>query len=102
MALTPETSTAHPFVSVLYGSAARGDSDNLSDIDILIIDDDPHRQYFYPDASVVRYEWSEIAEMKTYGSLFLRHLRQHSRILDGNIVGKISYTELLEQVPSYA
>ena len=101
MALAGSGSKETPFVCVLYGSAARGDSDNLSDVDVLVVDDVKNRHHQYENASVVRYGWSEMAEMRAYGSLFLRHLRLHSRVLTGNDIGKIAYSQVLDTIPSY-
>jgi Nucleotidyltransferase domain len=101
MALITDASVELPFVSVLYGSAARGDSDNLSDIDILVLGAGDEERHLDRDACVVRYQWSEICEMKSYGSLFIRHLRQHSLILDGNDLGKSWYQALLKEIPNY-
>jgi len=76
------------FASWLYGSHARGDADDLSDVDVLVISDsvdDPiDIQDLYPSrnaASVTRYTWGELEGMVESGSLFLRHLQMEGRPL---------------------
>jgi Nucleotidyltransferase domain len=77
-----------PTVEVwVYGSAARGDADDLSDFDLLVVGD-AHEPAFLPPAvlgarslSVSRYEWDEIVAMVQYGSLFLHHVKQEGRPL---------------------
>jgi hypothetical protein len=79
---------APAFASWLYGSHARGDADELSDIDVLVISDfvdenidlesvDP----IFQRASVTRYTWIELEGMVECGSLFLRHLQMEGRPL---------------------
>lgn len=76
----------------MYGSAARGDSDNLSDLDILIVGrmdlstEDTVREAtgFVQKPAISSYSWGEIEEMAVYGSLFLQHLRMEGRpLLEG-------------------
>ena len=67
----------------VYGSSARGDGDDLSDLDVLVVG--PMRSSIvtmisrmtsgdrYP--SISSYSWREIRVMAGYGSLFLHHLR---------------------------
>ncbi len=76
------------FASWLYGSHARGDADELSDIDVLVISDsvdDPiDIEELYPTGrapSVTRYTWGELEGMVESGSLFLRHLQMEGRPL---------------------
>jgi hypothetical protein len=70
----------------LYGSSARGDRDAGSDVDVLIAGGDegslddielPSRERL----SVSHYQWAEIEQMASYGSLFLHHLRLEGRPL---------------------
>lgn len=72
----------------LYGSHARGDADELSDVDILVVservDDYFNSEDLYADAksaSVTRYTWDEVERMAQSGSLFLRHLMMEGRAL---------------------
>lgn len=92
-----------PFVKVLYGSVARGDDDALSDLDLLVIHDHNYvgREISLPSASVVHYTWDEFAEMSSYGSLFLRHLRHEGRIVGSDRQGSILYRQLLDTLPYY-
>lgn len=91
-----------PFVETLYGSAARGDLDSRSDLDLLIVDDGCDRPASRRGASVVRYTWAEFREMSRYGSLFLRHLRAEGRIIDANDEGILMMNSLLNSLPSYS
>lgn len=67
----------------LYGSHARGQQDQVSDQDILVISDlDVGFECLHPilpvssnETSISRYTWKEIKGMAAYGSLFLQHLR---------------------------
>jgi Nucleotidyltransferase domain len=93
--------SAFPFVEVLYGSAARGDNDAVSDIDLLIVDDSAQRPASRHGATVVRYTWAEFREMSSYGSLFLRHLRKEGHILGADDLGGFQYRRLLAQLPCY-
>jgi hypothetical protein len=88
----------------LYGSAARGDSDDLSDVDLLLIDDDddegaPLNVELSPRASITRYSWAEVEHMVSYGSLFLHHVK-----LEGKPVQEGSdkrFRSLLSALPAY-
>ena len=94
--------TSSPFVEMVYGSAARGDLDGRSDLDLLIVDDGCERPASYPGASVVRYTWDEFREMSDYGSLFLRHLRAEGRILGADDEGRLLVYSLLDNLPRYS
>jgi hypothetical protein len=69
----------------LYGSTARGDDDADSDVDLLVVGREtswrdvelpPNRRI-----SASRYDWDEIEQMASYGSLFLHHLKSEGRAL---------------------
>ncbi len=70
----------------LYGSAARGDRDEISDVDVLVASDEPlsssdiHIPVEGP-VSLSRYGWRELEHMASYGSLFLHHLKLEGRPL---------------------
>ena len=67
----------------LYGSAARGDVDGLSDFDVLLVGppgEEPEGVLVAAglcgkDVSISRYSWDEVQGMAEYGSLFLHHVR---------------------------
>lgn len=62
----------------LYGSRARGDADERSDTDVLVVTDDELPEEWevpgVPGSTISAYSWSEIEAMHAYGSLFLLHL----------------------------
>lgn len=90
----------------LYGSAARGDSTDRSDVDVLVVGS------FRPDwlahrfsgqrLSISQYSWSEIRHMASYGSLFLQHLRLEGRPLDYSPASIFDLAALLGTLPPYA
>ncbi len=89
----------------LYGSAARGDADELSDVDVLVVAEPAER----PDvsslkipstASLSRYTWPEIDSMIEYGSLFLHHVKREGRPLLEEDPPRLR--RLLDQLPAYA
>ena len=67
----------------LYGSKARGDSDNFSDTDLLVIGncikDLKYAKQLIPkdflNVNLNFHSWKEIQSMAKYGSLFLHHLK---------------------------
>src|SRR5215211_6982045 len=70
----------------LYGSTARGDRAEDSDVDILIagegeIDVQSLNPSSRGDLSLSRYSWAEIENMAQYGSLFPHHIRLEGRPL---------------------
>jgi Polymerase beta, Nucleotidyltransferase len=94
----------------LYGSFARGDIDELSDVDFLVIGDNrdipdeilfnfpssaPHRR------SMSRYTWNEIEGMSVYGSLFLHHVKAEGRPIfeSDSVAGKLE--TYLHDLPPY-
>jgi len=89
----------------LYGSAARGDSDELSDIDLLVVGEpgeetDLSKIAPADNISVSRYAWDEIDAMVGYGSLFLQHVKQEGRPLMEQQPPRLR--RLLDQLPAYA
>lgn len=89
----------------MYGSAARGDADELSDVDLLVVAE-PGENVELPvtvssreSVSVSRYTWSEIAAMVGYGSLFLHHVKREGRPLAEEEPARLR--ELLDQLPAY-
>lgn len=70
----------------LYGSSARGDQLPDSDVDVLVVGNDTglvdHVGLPATDRlSISHYEWTEIEQMASYGSLFLHHVRLEGRPL---------------------
>ena len=70
----------------LYGSAARGDNDAHSDVDVLVAGHAPVAPHDLPlrsaaRLSMSRYSWEELEHMASYGSLFLHHVRLEGRPL---------------------
>lgn len=80
----------------LYGSFARGDSDELSDQDVLVVGTDRELNdefrlllgsFGIGQSSLSRYTWGEIEGMSSYGSLFLQHLKLEGRsVFEGQLV----------------
>jgi predicted nucleotidyltransferase len=89
----------------MYGSAARGDADRLSDLDLLVVGDSgeegdlPAALMSGESLSVSRYTWDEIAAMVGYGSLFLHHVRQEGRPIVEDDPPRLR--QLLAQLPRY-
>ena len=66
----------------LYGSCARGDAKETSDIDLLVVDESQHRLVGLPDRfSVTTYTPTHLRDMAHRGSLFVLHLREEAKIL---------------------
>lgn len=94
----------------LYGSVARGDTDENSDVDVLVVADNRVDQtelitelagVGLRRPSLSRYTWTEMEGMKASGSLFLHHLKAEGRaLLEGSSVrGRLrSY---LDSLPPY-
>jgi hypothetical protein len=74
----------------LYGSQARGITDEQSDTDVLVVTDDlatvppPDLLARFRRVTMSRYLWNEIVTMHAYGSLFLDHVRREGVRLDGS------------------
>ena len=80
------------FVTILYGSRARGEADSLSDTDVLTICDRP---------DLADYSWSDIDRLREYGSLFLWHLHLEGRVLDADEEGRVRWQRAISSLPSY-
>lgn len=80
------------FVTLLYGSRARGEADSLSDTDILTVGD---------QLEVADYSWSDIDRLRAYGSLFLWHLHLEGRVLDGDEAGRERWERATAGLPPY-
>ncbi|MGD0715134.1 MAG: nucleotidyltransferase domain-containing protein [Gaiellaceae bacterium] len=86
----------HPMSVWIYGSVARGDADDHSDVDVLVAGDGDGDGWQLALAghpmlaaltdegrklSPMRFAWHELDAMAAYGSLFLHHLRLEGRPL---------------------
>ena len=71
----------------IFGSAARGDNDIFSDLDLLIVSDDtPTLRAMRSKCesvgwSCAAYSWSRLQRAADEGSLFVQHLKQESKVL---------------------
>jgi predicted nucleotidyltransferase len=88
----------------LFGSVARGDTDDLSDVDVLVageLEPQALSDLPYPKErmSLVRYDWPELRQMAGYGSLFLHHLRLEGKLLFSPHESELAV--LLEGLPQY-
>lgn len=79
------------YVKLLYGSRARGEADELSDTDLLLVS----------DAVDADYSWSEIAVLRDYGSLFMWHLRLEAHVIDSDGDGRARWEALSSDIPKY-
>ena len=92
-----------------YGSYARGDSDELSDRDILVVVETPDEladanawiQTKHPSASPSIYTWSETARMAEYGSLFLHHVRLEGKPLGLSVAADERLLTILRRLGRY-
>lgn len=91
-------------VVVLYGSTARGDQDPYSDLDVLVVSDDPSSvpSCVIPQgASLSYYAWPEWERLRCEGSIFLYHLAAESRVMWARGHGRGRYLEDLLNLPPY-
>jgi len=85
-------------IIVKYGSKARGDSDLLSDSDMLVIGKIPD-ELKTVNSAIVHYTKNRLEKLKTVESLFLIHLREEGLIIkDHNNWMK----NFLKTIPDYA
>ncbi|MGA3117920.1 MAG: nucleotidyltransferase domain-containing protein [Syntrophobacteraceae bacterium] len=93
----------------LYGSAARGDSDHISDLDVFIALDEFQQigevrriaRVMGEIWSVSAYLWTELEGMASYGSLFLHHLRLEGRPLYESPKGRAHCATILSSLGPY-
>ena len=95
---------------ILYGSHARGDTDDNSDIDVLVAASAKPRIdeiiRLLPESSqgplhVSHYSWSELCAMSRYGSLFLHHIASESVALLYQGDAELRMSTLLQSLRSY-
>jgi hypothetical protein len=96
----------------IYGSVARGDVDDRSDIDVLVVGDaDDWRHLLASNETVaplvdkgrelspMRFTWRELEAMASYGSLFLHHVKIEGRPLVSQADDALA--DLLKTLPPY-
>lgn len=96
-------------VVVLYGSRARAEQDEVSDLDLLFLCEagaecsEPGQLEHagYPGAAASQYSWQEFESMAASGSLFLRHLKNEGILLCGEGSGSERYLGLLADLGPY-
>ena len=70
-----------------YGSVVRGDSDHLSDRDLLLVSNDDHALRLAKTSFTARgyscacYNWSKLRFLASRNALFIQHLKQESTIV---------------------
>ena len=93
----------------IYGSSARGDTDELSDFDVLVVGNMKSSlievvQTATPNTrppAISNYSWRELIEMERYGSLFLHHLRLEGRPLIEEDLCRGSLRRMLQDLGPY-
>jgi len=79
------------YIKLLYGSRARGEADELSDTDLLLVS----------DAADADYSWADMARLRDYGSLFMWHLRLEAQVVESDGDGNSQWEALSSDIPSY-
>lgn len=80
-------STRPACAEALFGSAARGDADALSDRDMLIVDDDVvaltarSQELEAQGASVASYTFAKLEALAARGALFIQHLKLEAQVI---------------------
>ena len=91
-------------LAVVYGSHARGDADNLSDLDLLLLGNQiSDVAAFVPPANATSsfYSWKEWEALRRDGSIFLHHLAAESEVLWGDENARSRYRASLSNIPQY-
>jgi len=90
----------------LYGSRARGNADQASDTDLLVVGSeegvvaDAVEGLDYPRIKVSFYSWAEIERMRAYGSLYLHHIAEEGIPL--RPAGEERLGQLLGDLPRFS
>jgi len=96
---------------LLYGSHARGDADEISDVDVLIVGERPltaneiatllsEVSYGGP-LHTSHYKWDEFGAMSEYGSLFLHHIAVEAKVIRYEGEAKKRLTNMLAFLRPY-
>lgn len=90
----------------LYGSEARGDALQSSDVDMLVIGTgmipgELIRRFDKRRVSISRYGWNEMNGMVNYGSLFLHHLKAEAKVLYESPGATGRLRAILDRLPPY-
>lgn len=100
---------------LLYGSRARGDHDDASDVDVLVLSPRPADltmqrcvqaamavEFEVPEeqVSISSYSFPEMARMAKAGTLFARHVASEARLISSDEVGAATLAQVLASVPS--
>jgi hypothetical protein len=95
---------------LLYGSYARGDADEISDVDVLVVGraalGTAEIAGLLPASCegplhVSHYTWPELVAMSEYGSLFLHHIASEARPIRYEGRGQVRLSTLLASLPPY-
>lgn len=94
------------FAVWLYGSYARGETDQYSDVDLLVAADthagvEELSELMSSRCSVSGYTWQELTAMHDYGSLFLHHLRREGKPILMTEQGQRRMKSLFDDLPDY-
>ncbi len=95
---------------LLYGSHARGDADEISDVDVLIVGERSltatEIATLLPEAyrgplHTSYYKWDEFGAMSEYGSLFLHHIAVEAKVIRYEGEAKKRLTNMLDSLRPY-
>ena len=93
----------------IYGSSARGDTDEHSDLDILVVGAATPAALAKVSGltnsdripAISNYTWAEVREMAGYGSLFLQHLRLEGQPLIEDVICNGRLGRVLREMGPY-
>lgn len=69
-------------IKILYGSQTRGDIDNLSDCDMMIVGEKHHYEEVKPNSDITYYTKKRLKALQRSESLFLVHIKKEGVILE--------------------
>lgn len=93
----------------LFGSAARGGSDEFSDVDLLVVGDVPKRHVIEQvragaraaPVAIAQYSWEQVKQMAEYGSLFLQHVLLEGQRVASSSDGDNCLDDILSSMGDY-